>query len=83
MATMTRRRIATATLRLAMAAVGVLLVLDLVYYAHGSLEMFPSEEEHHKVRLVTGFLALALAGAEAVLWLILRRLGRTGITPAP
>lgn len=34
----------------------VLFVLFLILYAHGSLEMFPTEEDQDKIKLVVGLL---------------------------
>ncbi|HEX2076902.1 MAG TPA: hypothetical protein VHG08_04310 [Longimicrobium sp.] len=75
-------RIATAAIRTAMAVAGVLLVFDVLYYLHGSLEMVPSEEDHRKIRLVTGFVGFVLALTEILLWLLLRRLRRTRMASA-
>ncbi len=64
-----------------MMAVGLTLGLAVVYAVHRSLEEFPTEEQHHKVRLVAAFGAAALALVEVGLWSLLRRLGRAA--PAP
>jgi hypothetical protein len=61
---------------LTMIVIGLVLALDIAYYVHGSLEEFPEPEDHEKVRMVAGFIAVVLIAAEAILWLILRRLGR-------
>lgn len=74
--------IARYTIWLAMAVVGVLLVLDVLYFARGSLEMLPTEEDHQKVRQLTSIIGFVLVAAEIVLWLVLRRLGRTQISAA-
>ncbi|HEU0302857.1 MAG TPA: hypothetical protein VFR37_25570 [Longimicrobium sp.] len=74
--------IARYTIWLAMAVGGVLLVLDVLYFAHGSLETLPTAEDHRKVRVVTGIIGIVLTAAEGVLWLNLRGLGRTEI-PTP
>ena len=58
----------------AMIAIGLVLAADIAYYVHGSLEEFPMPEDHEKIRTVTGFIALPLIAAEAILWFVLRRL---------
>ncbi|HEU0077869.1 MAG TPA: hypothetical protein VFQ76_09500 [Longimicrobiaceae bacterium] len=77
----TSQRIARAVIWLAMIVVAVALALDVLYYVNGSLETMPTEEDHQKVRTVTIFIGLMLVAAEVVLWLLLRRLGRTRIAP--
>lgn len=37
-----------------------LLVIFVVYYFYGSLEMYPTEETQGKTRLVTGFFSIVL-----------------------
>lgn len=59
-------------IRLMMLAVGVVLAIDVLYFARGSLEMFPTPEQHEKVRIVTGAIALLLLCVEAGLWALLR-----------
>lgn len=63
---------------LAMVAVGLLLLLDVAYFARGSLELFPTAEQEDKVRRVTGAIAVLLAGIEVGLWWLLRKLCRNG-----
>ena len=58
-------------------AVAVTLALDLLYFARGSLELFPSPEDHAKVRSVTGIIAALLIGIEVILWRLLRRVQRS------
>ncbi|HEX2091387.1 MAG TPA: hypothetical protein VHG28_03255 [Longimicrobiaceae bacterium] len=66
---------------LAMIVVGLALVLDVMYYVHGSLEQYPTREDHDKVRLVTGFFGVLLATLEIGLGLLLWRLVRTPPSP--
>jgi hypothetical protein len=61
---------------LAMIVIGLVLALDIAYYVRGSLEEFPEREDHEKVRAVAGFIAGGLIAAEAILWFVLRRLGK-------
>ena len=78
-----RLRLLRYVLRLALAAVGLALALDALYFARGSLEMFPTREDHEKVRLVTGAGAAVLAALGLGLWRLLRRLsGGAGGQPA-
>lgn len=68
------RRLARSVVLLAMILVGVLLCLDVVYFAHGSLEEFPTGEQTGKARVVTAVLAAVLVAAEFGLLLLFRRL---------
>jgi len=53
-------------------AIGVLLLADVVYFWHGSLELFPSDEQQNQVHLATGVLAILLFLAEGGILLALR-----------
>jgi hypothetical protein len=66
-------RLARLALWLALAAIGVLFVLAVLYLARGSLEQFPTAEDHEKVRLVAGAGAVLLLGAGGALVVLLRR----------
>ena len=68
---------------IAMLVVGLLLCLDLAYLLQGSLEEFPTDEDHEKVRLVTTAIAAALVIAEFGLWSMLRRFSMSGGANAP
>ena len=70
------RRFARTAIVLAMLAVAFLLCIDLLYFAHGSLEEFPTDEDTSAVRLVTAVVAVILLLVEVWLWLLLRYLGR-------
>jgi hypothetical protein len=59
-------------IRLMMLTVGVVLAIDVLYFATGSLEMFPTAEQQEKVRIVTGAIAVLLLCAEGRLWALLR-----------
>ena len=61
-----------AVIRLAMIATALALALDLAYFVRGSLEELPTVEDHEKVRLVTGAIAVLLALVEAGLWALLK-----------
>ena len=61
---------------LAMIVIGLVLALDVAYYLHGSFKEFPGPEDHADVRAATGLIAAVLVVAEAILWFVLRRLGR-------
>ena len=74
------RRLLRSVVLLAMVVVGLLLCLDVAYFAHGSLEWFPTDEQEDKVRRVTAALGAVLLASELVLWSILRHL-RRGATP--
>ena len=69
-------RLARVALWLALAAVGLLFVLDVLYFAHGSLEEFPTPEQMGKVRSVTAVGAVLLLGIELGLWSLLHHATR-------
>jgi hypothetical protein len=62
-----------------MVVVGLLLCLDVAYFARGSLEAFPTDEQEDKVRRVTAALAALLLAAELGLWFVRRHLKRGAI----
>ncbi len=66
---------------LAMIVIGLVLALAVAYYVHGSLEEFPGPEDHEKVRTVAGLIAVVLIAAQAILWSVLRRLGKARRSP--
>ena len=72
----TTRRLPRLVVVIAMVVVGLLLALDVAYFARGSLESFPTDEQQDKVRTVTTALAAVLVAAELMLWWLLRRLMR-------
>jgi predicted tellurium resistance membrane protein TerC len=67
---------------LALIVVGVVLALDLAYFVHGSLEWYPTEDDHEKVRLVTGMIAVVLTAVVVGLAFLLQHLGRGRAAPA-
>ena len=72
------RRLVRYVVVVAMLVVGLLLCLDLAYLVRGSLEEFPTDEDHGKVRLVTTAIAGALLVAELGLGFLLRSLSARG-----
>ena len=77
------RRLLKYSVVVAMMIVGLLLFLDLAYLARGSLEEFPTEEDHGKVRTVTSVVAGALLTVELGLWFMLRRFTRRDCSAGP
>ena len=65
----------------AMAVVGVVLGLTVLYFVRGSLEMFPTDEDHAKVRLVMGVISAILIAIELALWFLLRHVARRDSAP--
>ena len=59
-----------------MSMAGLLLGIAVLYFVHGSLEEFPTAEDHSKVRSVMGLAVAMLAAVEVGLWRLLRRFGR-------
>jgi Na+/H+ antiporter NhaC len=45
----------------------IFLVASVLYYFNGSLEMYPTEEQHEKVRIVTGLFSVLLVILEVSL----------------
>ena len=68
------RRVAKLAVLLAMTVAAALLFLDILYFARGSLEQFPTEEQDDKIRVVTAVIAVALIVVELGLWHLLRSL---------
>jgi hypothetical protein len=68
------RSVAIILTKLAMAAVGLLIVLSLLYFVHGSFEMYPTDERQSGIGLVTGTFTIILTTAEVCLWMLLRLL---------
>jgi hypothetical protein len=64
------------TIWLALIAVGLVLVLDVLYFVRGSLELYPTAEQQDKVRSVTGVMGTLLALVALGLGLLLRHMGR-------
>ena len=73
------RRLAKTVVLLTMAAVALLLCLDVAYFFRGSLEEFPTDEQEDKVRRVSAALAAVLVVTELVLAALLRHLGRRAV----
>jgi len=59
-----------ATLNILISIVFVFLVVFVLYYFNGSLEMYPTEEQHEKVRIVVGLLSILFIALEAFLVLL-------------
>lgn len=59
----------------AMLAVGGLL-LAVIYFAQGSFEMFPSDEQHGAVGIAMAVVVVGFLAVEALLWGILRYVER-------
>ena len=72
------RRLARVAVQVAMSVLGLMLIVFTAYGINGSLEEFPTDEQHDTVRTVSGVLVALLILAEAALWLLLRRLDRAG-----
>ena len=49
-----------AILNILICIVFVFLVVFVLYYFNGSLEMYPTEEQHEKVRIVAGLFSVLL-----------------------
>ena len=74
--TIRTRRLGRYAILLTMAVVGLLLGVDLLYFARGSLELFPTDEQMDKIRRVTALIAVVLIVIEFGLWRLLRAVGR-------
>ena len=65
------------------ASVGMLIILIaiilcLMYTFYGSLEIFPTEGQHDKVRIVFGSISLLLIVLEFILYFVRRHLRMRG-----
>ncbi|MEY4484323.1 MAG: hypothetical protein RL693_1775 [Verrucomicrobiota bacterium] len=58
---------------MAAVAVAALLVMDIAYFIHGSLEEFPTEEQNGKIRGVALMLAIPLTIMGGLLLIALRK----------
>ena len=81
-------RLAQLAVGLALASVGCLFVLAVLYFAYGSLEEFPTAEDTGKVRTVAAVAAVLLLGIAVGLGALLRRVtrmarGRAVVSPSP
>lgn len=56
--------------------VAVFMILDITYYFNGSFELYPTEEQEEKVRLVTGVMFFMLFIIEVILVFIYRKVNR-------
>lgn len=61
------RKAQTVILVLAAVFVGALLVLDIAYFLHGSLEAFPTDEKQSKVKIFTTMIGIILGSIEAII----------------
>ena len=73
-----RNRFVVMTIILTMIVTGAILCISVVYFLRGSLEMFPTEEDHAKIRVVMGATTAILIAVELALWFLLRHLKRRG-----
>ena len=53
--------------------VAAFMILDITYYFNGSVELYPTEEQEEKVRLVTGLMFFVLFIIEAILVISYRK----------
>jgi hypothetical protein len=64
-------------------AIAICLLLDVSYFVHGSMELFPTPEQQDLVSSITISLAVFLAVAEAVIVFRLWRLFRSSQKGSP
>ena len=72
------RNLTRFALWIALTVVGSALLVVLAYFVTGSLEQFPTDEQHNNVRVVTGVLATILGAIEIGLWTLLRHTKSSG-----
>jgi len=77
------RRAATYVVLAAMLAVGMAFLLATLYMVNGSLELYPTEEQEDKVRLVAAIAVASFAFAEVLLWLLFKHLKSKGNLTMP
>ncbi len=62
--------------RALMFLLGILLTLFTLYLFHGSVELFPTEEQQEKVRIGYVAVVFLLLGVEYLLFLLQKRINR-------
>jgi uncharacterized membrane protein required for colicin V production len=55
-----------------MALLGLILAVFVAYFIHGSLELYPTEEQQEKIRVVSAFFIGIIIVAEMLLFLAVR-----------
>lgn len=65
-----------------MIVVALALALDILYFMRGSLELYPTDEQQDKIRILTTTFGVLLAIVELGLGLLLWRLARKPAPPA-
>ncbi len=66
----------TVLIHAAMLALGLALLLAILYLIYGSLEMYPTEEQQSKVRIAMSVVVMCIVAAEALLWGLARYVKR-------
>lgn len=64
-------------IRIIMFLLSLLLALFILYFYHGSVEMFPTDEQQEKVRIFSGVAIFFLLGIEYLLFMIQKRIKGT------
>lgn len=84
-----RRNIQIGILSLLAILFATLLLIDVAWFFHGSLELFPTDEQQGKIKSIAVLSGCGFALAEAAVLFLLRRLLRSrrracsGIPPHP
>ena len=72
------RRAAIYIVFAAILAVGMAFLLATLYMLNGSVELYPTEEQEDKVRMMAAIAVVSFAFVEALLWLLLKHLKSKG-----
>ncbi len=76
-----RRNIRIGVLSLLAILFAILLLIDAIWFFHGSLELFPTDEQQGKIRSIAVLTGCGFALAEAAVLLLLGRLFRSRPRP--
>jgi len=71
-----RRKIQVGVLFFSALVVAVFLLLDMASFINGSLEMFPTDEQQEKIKVMTAGLGISAAFVEALVFLLWRQFRR-------
>lgn len=64
-------------IRLIMFFMGIPLMGFAALYFHGSLEMFPTEEQHGKIRIISSLFIIIIMFAEVCLFLCQKKMNQS------
>jgi len=57
-----------------MIVAGIVIIAAMTVFMHGSLELYPTEEQQGKIQIVLALLICTSGFVEALLWIFYKRL---------